>query len=294
WNDATLYREAQEIAGLLPDLIAQDKMFDVMAGTAGCLMSLLSLYAVAPTPELLALALQCGDRLVATASVQDQGIGWCPIPNVPPLAGMAHGNAGIALALLRLAAISGEKRFVTTAQGALEYERLLYVPERGNWLDLRPDTIEDALRNNGGQQHKDAHFMVGWCNGAPGIALARIGSLQVWPNAQMRTELEAALHTTIAHGFGMNHSLCHGDMGHLDILLSAVQFGADTAYKEAVQHLAPMLLESIETQGWITGVPQGVETPGLMVGITGIGYALLRLASPTQVPSVLLLSEPIK
>jgi lantibiotic modifying enzyme len=54
-----------------------------------------------------------------------------------------------------------------------------------------------------------------------------------------------------------------------------------------------MLLESIEQQGWVTGIPQGVETPGLMVGIAGIGYALLRLAAPEQVPSVLLLEPPL-
>jgi lantibiotic modifying enzyme len=54
-----------------------------------------------------------------------------------------------------------------------------------------------------------------------------------------------------------------------------------------------MQLASIEEQGWITGVPQGVETPGLMTGLAGIGYALLRLAAVEQVPSVLLLDPPL-
>jgi lantibiotic modifying enzyme len=36
----------------------------------------------------------------------------------------------------------------------------------------------------------------------------------------------------------------------------------------------------------------GVETPGLMLGIAGTGYQLLRLASPEQIPSVLLLAPP--
>jgi len=53
-----------------------------------------------------------------------------------------------------------------------------------------------------------------------------------------------------------------------------------------------MLLDNIEEQGCVTGVPLGVETPGLMVGIAGTGYALLRLASPERIPPVLLLAPP--
>jgi lantibiotic modifying enzyme len=42
----------------------------------------------------------------------------------------------------------------------------------------------------------------------------------------------------------------------------------------------------------VTGVPLGVETPGFMVGLAGIGYQLLRLARPDEVPSALLLAPP--
>jgi lantibiotic modifying enzyme len=56
--------------------------------------------------------------------------------------------------------------------------------------------------------------------------------------------------------------------------------------------MTAMLLESIDTYGWVTGVPLKVETPGLMHGLAGIGYELLRLAEPENVPSVLLLAPP--
>jgi lantibiotic modifying enzyme len=36
-------------------------------------------------------------------------------------------------------------------------------------------------------------------------------------------------------------------------------------------------------------MPLGAETPGLMTGLAGIGYGLLRLAEPERVSSVLLL-----
>ena len=136
-------------------------------------------------------------------------------------------------------------------------------------------------------------YMVAWCHGAPGIGLARLGSLSVLHDTEIDAEIDTALQTTIKQGFGRNHSLCHGDMGNLDILLTATQLLAKPRYKEILPRIASALLDNIETQSWISGVPQGVETPGLMVGLAGIGYALLRLAAPERMPSVLLLAPPI-
>ena len=34
----------------------------------------------------------------------------------------------------------------------------------------------------------------------------------------MRQDIAVAIETTRAHGFGFNHSLCHGDFGNLDLL----------------------------------------------------------------------------
>jgi lantibiotic modifying enzyme len=53
-----------------------------------------------------------------------------------------------------------------------------------------------------------------------------------------------------------------------------------------------MVLDSIDRDGWQCGGPQSVEIPGLMLGIAGIGYQMLRLAEPDSVPSVLLLAPP--
>jgi lantibiotic modifying enzyme len=37
-----------------------------------------------------------------------------------------------------------------------------------------------------------------------------------------------------------------------------------------------------------------IDSPGLMNGLAGIGYALLRLAEPERVPSVLTLAPPVQ
>ncbi len=291
WNNPVLYREAEELVQLLPSTIVEDQFFDVIGGAAGCIAALLSLYAVAPSQATLVAAIQCGDHLIESASPQTTGIGWSNEFVPTSLAGFAHGNAGIAFCLLQLFAVSGEERFRRAALEAIAYERSLFSPEKRNWPDLRPSSISQAKSDEKGI-HDDPPYMVAWCHGAPGIGLARLGSLSVLQDTEVDAEIDAALHTTIRQGFGRNHSLCHGDMGNLDILLTATRLLAKPRYKEILQRVTPMLLDSVETQSWISGVPQGVETPGLMVGLAGMGYALLRLADPERMPSVLLLAPP--
>ncbi|HXF60596.1 MAG TPA: lanthionine synthetase LanC family protein, partial [Caldilineaceae bacterium] len=88
--------------------------------------------------------------------------------------------------------------------------------------------------------------------------------------------------------------LCHGDMGNLDLLFSAGHILADPAWRAQADRLAAIILDSIERAGWQCGGPEGVELPGLMLGLAGIGYEMLRLAEPEQVPSVLALSPPAR
>lgn len=95
-------------------------------------------------------------------------------------------------------------------------------------------------------------------------------------------------------GFGDNHSLCHGDLGNLELFLQA-----NLAFKTPKLHqdlncLATQIINDIEQRGWLGGEPLDVkiDTPGLMTGLAGIGYQLLRLARPSLVPSVLTMERP--
>src|SRR5262249_26297307 len=117
-------------------------------------------------------------------------------------------------------------------------------------------------------------------------------SLQYLDDAETRMEIDTALKTTLAQGFGHNHSLCHGDLGNLELLLQASQTLGDPQWRAQVDSLATAILESINQYGWLCGIPLGVESRGLMTGLAGIGYGLLRLAEPTRVPSVLVLEPP--
>ncbi|MEM9472506.1 MAG: lanthionine synthetase LanC family protein, partial [Pseudomonadota bacterium] len=56
---------------------------------------------------------------------------------------------------------------------------------------------------------------------------------------------------------------------------------------------AESILADIAGRGWISGDRSGTEGPGLMTGISGLGYQMLRMAEPASVPSILTLEPPV-
>ncbi|MCA9996460.1 MAG: type 2 lantipeptide synthetase LanM family protein, partial [Anaerolineales bacterium] len=285
WQRPELLAEAETLATSLPTLIPEDAFFDIIGGAAGCIGALLALYRVAPSTVVLDTAIQCGDYLLAQGRPQRKGIGWQGIASGEQcLSGFSHGAAGIAWALLELAAVSKEVRFQQAALDAIEYERSLFVPEKGNWLDLRKFTQK---------ADEEASFMLAWCHGAPGIGLGRLLTLPMLESDEIRAEIETAVKTTLAYGFGNNHSLCHGDLGNLELLLQAGQYLQKPDIADKVYVLAGQILAQGEKYGWLCGTPMRIESPGLMTGLSGIGYELLRLAKPDLVPSLLTLAPPV-
>jgi lantibiotic modifying enzyme len=197
------------------------------------------------------------------------------------LTGFSHGTAGIAWALSWLAAASGEERFRAAARGALRYERSWFSPERDNWPDLR-----DSHKNT------DKEYLFAWCHGAPGIGLGRIGMLPHLEDSEIAAEIQAAVRTTLAGGFGGSQSLCHGDFGNLELVREAGRALGDAALAAESERLAARILTRIENGGLRCGANPKTESLGLMVGLSGIGYGLLRAACPANVPGVLLLETP--
>jgi type 2 lantibiotic biosynthesis protein LanM len=280
WQDRTLLDEAGRIVERLPALIDRDETLDIVGGAAGCIAGLGMLYRVTRSEAALAAAVRCGERLTEQAVVVPDGLGW-PTRQTGghALAGFAHGAAGIASALLQLDDVIGEPRFRSTALAAVEYERGLFVAETGNWPDLRHARPEQPS------------FMTAWCHGAPGIGLARLRSLGSMDDPATRAEIETALATTSACRLEANHSLCHGALGNLEPLLQAGRtLGPEWAAQAS--RLGGVILDDAEQRGWKCGTPLGVESPGLMSGLAGIGYGLLRLAAPDDVPSILSLEAP--
>ncbi|MEM1182913.1 MAG: type 2 lanthipeptide synthetase LanM family protein [Acidobacteriota bacterium] len=295
WEDPSLLDHAEAmVPGLLP-LIEADTTYDLVGGSAGCLVALLELAALRPSREVFDAARACGDHLVRAAAPQDVGVGW-PLAAAggAALLGFSHGTAGTAWALLRLHALVGDARYRETALAALAYERSLYDAERGNWPDLRSGERPEEI--DGRACAEDHHFLVAWCHGAPGILLSRLLSAPLLDggaaDGELRDEIEAALATTLKDGFETGHCLCHGALGNLDILLVAAEALERPELAENARRLARGVLDHQAEKGWHYGVPGKLTPPGLMVGLAGFGFQMLRLAAPARVPSILALESP--
>jgi type 2 lantibiotic biosynthesis protein LanM len=280
WQDESLLDRAEQVAAPLGPQIDADEYSDVVGGAAGCLAALLGLHTLRPSGPALALAVRCGERLLARARPMEPGLGWVlEQAGLHPLAGFSHGAAGISWSLLQLAAATGDDRFHRAAREALEYERSLYRAS-GGWPDLRFGAPAEQ------------HSMCAWCHGAPGVALGRLDSLRFLDDAAMREDIATAVEATLAGGFGKGHSLCHGDLGNLEVLALAAEIVGTPGLADRVGRLTGGVLASIHEHGWRFGLLGLGEVPGLMLGLAGIGYGLLRSGEPERVPSVLRLALP--
>jgi lantibiotic modifying enzyme len=237
---------------------------------------------VRPAADTLAAADVLAAHLRATAQWTDVGVSW-PSDFNPgqPLAGYSHGASGIASALSRLDRVRGDRTHREYARAAVRFERTLFDPDAGNWRDVRSFVPEGSS-------------MVAWCHGAGGIGLARAELAMDGPNdPQVDEDLAVALDTLLREGLDTgNQCICHGDLGNAEAVVTLGRHADDASAVDAGLRAATTIAGRVVAGDWVCGVPLGVETPGLMPGLAGIGYNLLRLASPRSVPSVLLLEEP--
>lgn len=275
WKRSDLLEEAVQMLDALDSRVDEDVSYDLVFGAAGCIPPLLHLHRLHGTPRALDLAIRMGDHLLASAQCPQDGFAWMTIDPEQPQTGFSHGGSGIAWSLARLSAATGMPRFLDACRRALLYENRFFDQKSGNWMDLR-----------GWSPEKPRRFMAAWCNGAGGIALCRQQVAEQLRDDFVGFDLAAAGEVVRSHGFGSNHSLCHGDLGSLDILLGL------PGSEEAVSLRKRQVVASIAEHGWRAGVPRVVETPGLLEGLAGIAYGLLRLARPRSIPSVLSLDPP--
>ncbi|MBV9033044.1 MAG: type 2 lantipeptide synthetase LanM, partial [Acidobacteriaceae bacterium] len=274
WSDATLAEMAERALDGASKAIDSDNRLDVIAGSAGFALALRSLGEIRPSMRIAELQRACGERLLLTARRSEQGLGWVSPDGAVPLTGFAHGNAGIAYALLSIA----DDRFREAAESAIAYERAVFSPANGNWPDLR--------------EPSSGIYAMAWCHGAPGIGLGRLSSIATLDDPLIRKEIEIALNTTVLKGFAKTHIVCHGDLGNVDILLQASEVLREPRWKQHAYHQAARILSAARDGTWRFENALNVESPGLMTGLAGIGYVLLRLANPSLIPCVLALEPP--
>jgi lantibiotic modifying enzyme len=252
-------------------------------------LAALSLVALTEDRTFLDDAVRLGSLLLERATPTGDGLSWSTINRKGEyhLTGLSHGTAGIALALLELAAVTGERRFLTAAEAGFRHERAWFDPAVGNWPDLR------ETRATRGASSGALAYSTYWCHGAPGIALTRLRAWQVTGDVAYRDETLAAITTTRTFlgrtDVAADHCLCHGVLGNAIVLAFAGRAVTDPASERVALEAVARALTSYAGGRWPLGTPG--ESPGLMLGLAGIAHALLWLRDRSE-PMVLLPGLP--
>jgi type 2 lantibiotic biosynthesis protein LanM len=279
--DDALLELAIRVAGLITEeRIRRDRHLDVMGGAAGALLTLLALHRHSGDNRALALASLCGKHLVAMRKDTGQGGAAWQVRGGHPLAGFAHGAAGIAYALTRLFVVTGEHALRETASAAYRYERSLYSETRANW------PVVEEPDDGGGQR-----FLNAWCHGAPGVGLGRVLALDVLDDDDVRSEIEVAIAAAArAKSTGADH-LCCGNLGRADILLALGQRLGKQDLVSLAEDLVREVVAKAVDRGYFV-LPSSIYehrvfAPGFFRGLSGVGYGLLRAAAPSRLPTIL-------
>jgi type 2 lantibiotic biosynthesis protein LanM len=278
FHEPTLPDDAKQVASFItPDLIVSIQEFDIISGAAGAILGLLTLHNISADPEVLQKAILCGNHLLNNRITSESGCRAWATSDGKLLTGFSHGAAGIAYALLRLYKASGEIAFLEAAEEAIAYERSVFIPEQENWPDFRQSFPKDK-----------PVCMCSWCHGATGIGLARLGGLDILDTPEIRQDIEAAINTTKQQKLtGIDH-LCCGNMGRVEFLLTASRKLSRPDLLEDAMQIASQVVARANQKGHFGYGPILTFHPGFFQGASGIGYQLLRLAYPDQLPSVLL------
>jgi len=286
-GDSGFLAEAEEMTEQILGRLEKDAHLDVVAGSAGAISALLALHRAAGSRRALEIAVRCGERLVERAKPIGSGLCWhTEIGGDEALTGFSHGAAGIATAILELSAVTRDERFRSVARGGLAFERDQVRRESGPAASR-----SHAVATPEGRAAEKVMAM-SWCYGAPGRGLACLRAMRYLEDPILEEDLNLSVALTLKKGFGKNHSLCHGDLGNLDLVLQVHRELKDEEVGREFRRLARVILASVERDGWICGTMANIEAPGLMNGLAGIGYGLLRAADPGRVPSVLMMDPP--
>lgn len=290
-DEPYLLADARELLARCTREEAAGYEYDLLGGSAGAVAGLVLLHRMTGEVDFLDAAVDLGDELLEKAETGEAGYSWrsrqFPGRN---LTGWSHGAAGIAYALLQLFSVTVEARFRDAAEMAFEYERHWFVPEEGNWPDFRHGT------NTRRTSKHHLRFATFWCHGAPGIALSRLRAYEILKEETYRAEAIAALRTTCRAVEAQLQSrqgsftLCHGLSGNAETLLYAdMVLGSNVAGLDLRQlALAAARAGSQSFAGQPRpGRADGLDTPGLMTGLAGLGLFFLRIHQP-GIPSVIL------
>ncbi len=274
YYDSDLFRQRYEKAlqAVLETAPSEVDKLDVIEGIAGIIPVMCEVYRSDGQRK------DVYDHITALSDRMEELI----TDNKMDLAGFAHGYSGVIYAYTEAYKITNNTRYLKKVIDLTEIENTYYSDKYNNWRDAR--------------QSGDSYGMLYWCHGAGGIALSRkaaaaIPDITDEQRSAMLRDASVFLDTVICGSSTIkvrNHCMCHGLTGNINILNSLKEVFPDKhrEIEEYTGRTIKELLDNVQKDGFNYQYRSNLESKGLMLGLSGIGYSILRLYD-SKLPDVL-------
>ncbi|WP_083215619.1 type 2 lanthipeptide synthetase LanM [Secundilactobacillus paracollinoides] len=278
-----LYFEyARKICDHLPNQVENDDICDYLLGSAGAINVFVNMFELTGNKKYLNISMSLLDHIEKSARVAfpDNSIAWKSDMASDPLAGLSHGASGFILSFSRLYKATKDKRILDLISNTLNFEDKLYDHNLHNWRDNR---IIQGQRN-----YKNNINPVAWCHGSSGILLARLAVKRNCANVNndlVERDIRLAIDSIKRMGNRDQNCLCHGSFGNVLCLLEA-QDELTIQDQKDLEIIKLKMAKKVLEGHWSCGLPPQYENTSFMLGISGIGYALLKMNN-SKLPNVL-------
>jgi lantibiotic modifying enzyme len=259
---------------------------DIISGSAGTGLFLLHAVRSVPSTDAMSMAHRAGARLLELAKpVGSRGLMWEPSPhlrrNYP---NFAHGTAGVAYFLARLAKVTGDASLLDAALGGARYLQSI-ATTLGDVCLVFHDEPGEAGRHL---------FYLGYCNGPVGTArlwyqlYTSTGDRDwlAWVERSARGVLTSGIPERETPGFWNNVGVCCGSAGVASFFLTLHQVTGKAEYLAFARRMTQQLVSKATRDSAGTRWAQVeyrvhperlVAQTGWMQGAAGIGAWLLQL-----------------
>ncbi|WP_235601279.1 lanthionine synthetase LanC family protein [Tissierella sp. P1] len=257
--------------------IFQNTSYDIIDGLSGILVVTLNIFELTKDRELEDLSIGIGIDIIKNIHIEKDRAYWKKNNgNELIITGFAHGLAGISYALGKLYRLTNYKNHISIIENLIKIENNYYSDNIENWIDLRSEEVTSLDTSP-----------IHWCHGATGIGLSRLKGKDIIDTSN---DMAKALRAVEKNGlYRDSDCLCHGNLGNIELLLEVYKENGDlNLYNKAIVR-ANEIIENQYTNGYINGIGQEFDSSGFMLGLSGIGYEMLRISDPSKYPSVLLL-----
>lgn len=257
---------------LLEKIYTRDTNFDIVSGSAGALKVLLSIENAIDDAQIGKLCRNLIDLLVQhlydhALHLEHGRLAWRSGLNDHVYVGYAHGSCGIEEALSSVYEQYPSEKIIEMVIGSRKFVNSQYDKKIKNWKTVEG---KDGVSN-------------AWCHGAPGILYSRVRQMEVFGgNEKLQEDIRLALDSSLKYGLGNHVCYCHGDIGNLEL----IRYTAKVIDNQEIVRMCDATYAKMAAsfEDYIT--TRKILPYGMMLGLSGVGYSLLRQTSES-VPSIL-------